>query len=258
MLNSSSSLNPFQWVIPTWPAPLNVKAFTTVRQGGISRAPYDSFNLALHVGDNPEAVLANRTQLKQAANLLQEPLWLTQTHSTRVVDVADFADLKKMHDFIDADASVAFKPNQVCVVLTADCLPILLCDKAGTRISAIHAGWRGLAGGIVEAAVQKLNCDPKNLVAWLGPAIGPDAYEVRADFLAAFKEHQSEVTFKPKEKGYWLANMYELARIRLQRAGVTAIYGGEFCTYQDSARFYSFRRSGVTGRMATLIWFSHL
>ncbi len=252
MLSNSNLLNE-HWIVPTWPAPLNVKAFTTVRQGGTSVAPYDTFNLASHVGDNPSVVLANRMQLKQEADLSQEPLWLMQTHSTRVVDVANFADSKEIEKPVDADASVAFKPNQVCVVLTADCLPILLCDKAGTRVSAIHAGWRGLAAGIIEAAVQKLNCDPQTLLAWLGPAIGPDAYEVQADFLAAFKEYQSEATFK-RQKGYWFANLYELARIRLRQLGITAIYGGEFCTYRDSAHFYSFRRSRVTGRMATLIW----
>lgn len=242
--------NNCQWIVPTWPAPLNVNALTTLRQGGASIEPYDSFNLALHVGDDPQKVLANRAQLKLQANLPQEPLWLNQTHSTRVVDVED--------NTIDADASVAFKPDQVCAVLTADCLPILLCDKAGTRVSAIHAGWRGLAAGICDAAVQKLDCDPSTLLAWLGPGIGVTAYEVQEDFLSAFKEYQSAETFKPIGKnGRWLADMYQLARLRLKTLGITAIYGGEYCTYQDSTRFYSFRRSGATGRMATLIWLKH-
>lgn len=246
------------WIVPTWPAPLNVKALTTVREGGSSVEPYDSFNLALHVGDDPQKVLANRAQLKLQANLPQEPLWLTQTHSARVVDVGDFIDpnnLNNPKNPIDADASVAFKPDQICAVLSADCLPILLCNKSGTRVSAIHAGWRGLAAGIVEAAMSKLDCDPATLLVWLGPAIGPTVYEVQADFLLAFKEYQSEATFKPKENGRWLADIYQLARARLKKLGVTAIYGGEFCTYQDNARFYSFRRSGATGRMATLIWY---
>jgi YfiH family protein len=257
MLSNYNLSNNDHWIVPTWPAPLNVHALTTVRQGGTSIEPYDSFNLALHVGDAPQTVLENRARLKREANLPQEPLWLTQTHSTRVVDVEDFShhkNAKNAKNSIDADASVAFKPNQVCAVLTGDCLPILLCDKTGTRVSAIHAGWKGLSAGIVEAAIHKLDCDPRTLLAWLGPAIGPTIYEVQEDFLSAFKADQSEATFKPKENGRWLADMYQLARLRLQTLGITAIYGGEYCTYQDSASFYSFRRSGVTGRMATLIW----
>lgn len=230
----------YNWITPNWPAPLNVKALTTVRQGG---------NFALHVGDDPKAVLANRALLKLQANLPAEPLWLAQTHSIRVVDVTD--------GLIDADASVAFQPNQVCAVLTADCLPILVCNKNGTRVSAIHAGWRGLAAGIIESVIEKLDCDPTTLLVWLGPAIGPTAFEVQSDVLLAFEGYQSEKTFKPTKEGYWLADIYQLARERLARLGVTAVYGGGLCTYSDSVRFYSFRRSGVTGRMATLIWFSH-
>ncbi|MBP9764559.1 MAG: peptidoglycan editing factor PgeF [Gammaproteobacteria bacterium] len=258
MLSNFNQSNNCHWIVPAWPAPLNVKALTTVREGGSSVEPYDSFNLALHVGDDPQKVLANRAQLKLQANLPQEPLWLAQTHSARVVDVGDFIDpnnLNNPKNPIDADASVAFKPDQICAVLSADCLPILLCNKSGTRVSAIHAGWRGLAAGIVEAAMSKLDCDPATLLVWLGPAIGPTVYEVQADFLLAFKEYQSEATFKPKENGRWLADIYQLARARLKKLGVTAIYGGEFCSYQDNARFYSFRRSGATGRMATLIWY---
>lgn len=247
--------NSYNWIKPTWPAPLNVKALTTVREGGVSIAPYDSFNLAMHVGDNAAAVLSNRKKLKINANLPQEPLWLQQTHSTRVADVADF--VSQENPIVDADASVAFQPNQVCAVLSGDCLPVLLCNKAGTRVSAIHAGWKGLAAGIVEASIQKLDCDPSTLMAWLGPGIGPTVYEVQEDFLSAFKEYQSEATFKPTENGRWLANMYALATERLNRLGVTAIFGGEYCTYTESDRFYSARRSGTTGRMATLIWFTH-
>lgn len=246
----------YNWITPNWPAPLNVKALTTVRQGGVSIAPYDSFNFALHVGDDPKAVFANRAQLKLHAKLPEEPLWLTQTHSTRVVDVADFLNPNSKNS-IDADASVAFEPNQVCAVLTGDCLPILLCNKAGTHISAIHAGWKGLAAGIVEAAIRKLDCDPSTLMAWLGPGIGPTVYEVQEDFLSAFKDYQSEATFKPKENGRWLANMYALATERLRRLGIATVYGDGFCTYSDSIRFYSARRSGTTGRMATLIWLSN-
>lgn len=251
--------NNCNWIVPSWPAPLNVKALTTVRQGGVSVAPYDSFNLALHVGDNTKTVLINRTQLKTKANLPQEPLWLNQTHSTQVVEVGDFTnhEQKTSRGLIEADASVAFQPNQVCAVLTGDCLPILLCNKTGTCVSAIHAGWRGLAAGIVEATIHKLDCDPATLLAWLGPAIGPTAYEVQEDFLFAFKEYQSEITFKLTGNGRWFANLYALARERLRRLGITAVFSEEFCTYQDSTRFYSARRSGITGRMATLIWFNN-
>lgn len=237
--------NNCNWIIPIWPAPSHVKALTTVRENG---------NFALHVNDDPHNVLLNRERLKLTAHLPQEPLWLNQTHSIKVVDVDDFNAQK--NPTVDADASVAFKPNQICAVLTGDCLPILLCNKTGTCVSAIHAGWRGLAGGIVEAALEKLNCDPDTILAWLGPAIGPTVYEVQDDFLAAFEDYQSEKTFKPTKNGRWLANMYALATERLKRLGVTAVFGGDFCTYQDSTRFYSARRSGITtGRMASLIWF---
>lgn len=247
-----NNCNPLEWITPVWPAPCQVKALTTVRAGGTSLSPYSSFNLASHVGDDPSAVFENRSLLKNTACLPEEPLWLTQTHGIKVVDV------NNSQPFVEADASVAFSANQVCAVLTADCLPILLCNKAGTAVSAIHAGWRGLAAGIIESSIDTLlarDIQTSELLAWLGPAIGPLAFEVKSDVLDAFKGFVSEETFQPQGDDRFLANIYNLARKRLEALGVRQIFGGNFCTYRDEARFYSFRRSGVTGRMATLIWF---
>lgn len=244
------------WIIPDWPAPPNIKALTTLRTGGVSLPPYDSLNLGLNLAagyilDNPEAVLENRQILREKANLPNDPFWLKQVHSTRIINVGDYIS---PYPILEADGSVAFKPNQVCAITTADCLPILLCDIKGTRVSAVHAGWRGLAAGIVEAAVSELKCDPTQLMAWLGPALGPTVFEVREDVLAAFKDDVSSETFVPSGTGSWFANLYELARIHLKKLGVTHISGGTGCTYSEPDRFYSFRRSKITGRMATLIW----
>src|SRR5579872_4923373 len=170
-------------IIPTWPAPRNILAFTTVRSGGVSLPPYHDFNLGHHVQDDPKTVSANRAILKTKLNLPSDPVWLNQVHGTHVVDIGDY---KAPYPLIEADASVAFQFNQVCVILSADCLPILLCDTSGTRVSAVHAGWRGLSQGVIEAAVAKLDCDPNELLAWLGPAIGPSAFEVGEDVLLAF------------------------------------------------------------------------
>lgn len=238
------------WITPQWPAPRQVKALTTVRQGGYSIAPYDSFNLALHVGDDPKAVLANRELLKLKANVPNEPCWLTQVHSTNVVE------LSTVNSFpVEADASVTFQLNQICVVLSGDCLPILWCNKKGTCVGAIHAGWKGLAAGIIETALTHITDNPENLLVWLGPAIGPTVYEVREDVFLAFTGYHSHATFRATEnKGVWFANLYQLAKERLQQLGVHNVFGGEYCTYQDTTHFYSARRSKITGRMASLIW----
>jgi len=247
-------LNNCNWIVPEWPAPFNVKALTTTRRGGYSLAPYDSFNLAIDKGDDPQTVLANRELLKAKANLPSEPFWLKQVHSTAVVEAG--TPLKDAIE-IEADAAVAFQPNQVCVVMSGDCLPIILCNQTGTCVGAVHAGWKGLAAGVIEAALKKLDCDPATLLAWLGPAIGPEKFEVKEDVFLAFNGYQSAKTFRPAgNKGVWFANLYELAKERLKRLGVTGVFGGGFCTYQDTERFYSFRRSKITGRMATLIWFT--
>lgn len=232
-------------ILPTWPAPRNVRACTTTRDGGVSLAPYASLNLGDHVGDDPAAVSENRARLRRALELPAEPLWLTQVHGIAVAAGQGGC----------ADASVAFGPGTVCTVMTADCLPLLLCDRAGTVVAAVHAGWRGLLAGVIEAAVSRLHVPGAELLAWLGPAIGPLAFEVGEEVRAAFvaEDAAAAAAFQPAPGGRWLADIYALARLRLARCGVTAVYGGELCTFSDP-RFYSYRRDGVTGRMASLIW----
>lgn len=233
-------------ILPDWPAPPNVHACASTRDGGVSLGPYASLNLGDHVGDDPAAVAENRARLRRALALPTEPLWLTQVHGIAVAEGQGGC----------ADASVAFGPGTVCAVMTADCLPLLLCDRTGTRVAAVHAGWRGLLAGVIEAAVARLDVSGPELLAWLGPAIGPDAFEVGEEVRTAFvaEDVAAAAAFKPSPGGRWLADLYALARLRLARCGVSAVYGGDLCTYSDAARFYSFRRDGVTGRMASLIW----
>lgn len=233
-----------------WPAPARVHACATTRLGGVSTGPYASLNLAGHVGDEPAAVAANRRLLREALRLPAEPLWLEQVHGTAVVDATQAAAECR------ADASIAVQPGVVCVVMTADCLPLLLCDKAGSRVAAVHAGWRGLESGVIEATVKRLGVAPGELLVWLGPAIGPEAFEVGDEVRAAFVAHDlaAAAAFKPSPAGRWLADLYTLAHQRLAGCGVQAVYGGGLCTYSDAARFYSYRRDGATGRMASLIW----
>jgi YfiH family protein len=267
------------WIIPEWPAPPNVKGLTTCRwvmdnsskvlvnppfiKGEISnqKTNYIDFNLGLQISDDPKQVLANREKLKAQAKLPSDPFWLTQVHGTKVIEVIDKENLDLKNDSLrspEADASIAFHPNQVCAVLSADCLPVLFCDKAGTKVSAVHAGWRGLANGVLEAAVQKLDVNPQDLLVWLGPAIGPTAFEVKEDVLVAFKDSYNAACFKQTSAETWLADIYQLARCRLERLRITDIFGGGFCTYTENERFYSARRSAkmgdTKGRMASLIW----
>jgi YfiH family protein len=256
-------MNDTHIIIPDWPAPARVKSAVTTRQGGVSLPPYDSFNLAAHVGDNPEHVAKNRVRLKKAFHWAREPLWLNQTHSNIVIHAAHY------QPGIEADACVATKPHQVCAVLTADCLPILVCNQQGTWIQAIHAGWQGIAKRVIETGIAAYTGDNMDLIAWLGPAIGPESFEVQsnvveactADLTGAQKKIFIKKCFKPVEgkAGYFLGDLYDLSRQRLYKCGVTKIYGGNFCTYQDSERFYSYRRDGQggahkTGRIASLIW----
>jgi polyphenol oxidase len=238
------------WLAPEWPAAPAVRAWVTTRAGGVSRGPYASLNLGDHVGDDPRAVASNRARLVRTLGLPAEPLWLTQVHGTAVVAGGGCAS------FAEADASHAATPGVVCAVLTADCLPVLLCDRRGTRVAAVHAGWRGLRDGVVERAVQALATDGAELLAWLGPAIGPQAFEVGEEVRAGFVAHDAgaAAAFRPSPRGRWLADLCALARRRLAACGVTAIYGGHWCTYGDAQRFYSYRREGTTGRMASLIW----
>ena len=243
-------------IIPNWPAPANVKALQTTRAGGISLAPYDSLNLGSHVNDDPLHVAHNRQLLSQF--VLNEPVWLNQVHGINVVDAASTACLP------DADASYTTRKNVVCVTMTADCLPILVCDTAGTLVASIHAGWRSLCDGVIEATIltmrAKLPVDSNQLMAWLGPAIGPNAFEVGAEVRAQFiaKDAQAELAFRPHGDKL-LCDIYKIATQRLINLGVTKIYGGgqenePWCTFTDEKRFFSFRRDGETGRMATLIW----
>ncbi len=239
----------FDWLVPDWPAPERVRACVTTRQGGTSRAPYDSMNMGIHVGDNPAVVEENRNRLIAMLELPSVPLWLNQVHGCTVVEVGAAPAGS------EADASVSRTPGQVCAVMSADCLPLLLCDQAGSCVAAVHAGWRGLADGVIDSALDSMRIPVREIVAWLGPAIGPDSFvvgdEVRRHFI---KEHsQAEVGFSPGGEG-WLADIYTLARLRLRRRGVVAIYGGGYCTFRDKARFFSYRRDGRTGRMVSLIW----
>lgn len=239
-------------VCAQWPVPAHVHALTTTRNGGanagVSTGAYRHFNLASHVGDDPAAVAANRATLRNRFQFEREPRWLQQVHGVAVVDAATAADMSI------ADGSFTDRPNVVCAVLTADCLPIFLCDDAGSRVAVLHAGWRGLAAGVIERGMLHMSTAPVH--AWLGPAIGPRAFEVgdevRAQFIAS--DAQATRAFIAQRPGHWLADLYALARLRLQRCGVRSIHGGGFCTFTDAARFYSYRRDGACGRMASLIW----
>ncbi|MCO6414248.1 MAG: peptidoglycan editing factor PgeF [Thiogranum sp.] len=237
-------------IVPEWPAAMHVKAVSTTRAGGVSVPPYAGLNLAGHVGDAPEAVAENRARLQQSLQLPQTPLWLNQVHGNRVVDAAAVAP------GAEGDASYSSEAGVVCAVLTADCLPVLFCDRRGSRVAAAHAGWRGLAAGVLEATVAALDTAPGELMAWLGPAIGPRHFEVGDEVRHVFIDQQSaaHAAFTAGPDGRWMADLYRLARLRLQAAGVDAVYGGRFCTYAERDRFYSYRRDGVTGRMASLIW----
>jgi len=235
-------------IIPDWPAPANVKALQTTRQGGFSSAPYVSLNLGDHVGDAPLVVARNRMLLNQL--LHSEPVWLEQVHGTTVAS-ADAADC-----IVQADACIARQSGSVCVVMTADCLPVLLCDRQGTVVGAAHAGWKGLAAGVIEATVKAMGVVPQNMMAWLGPAISQQAFEVGEEVRAVFvdADPQAAAAFIPGKEGKWFADIYALARLRLAALGITAVYGGSHCTYTERDRFYSYRRDGVTGRMGTFIW----
>ncbi len=240
---------PEHCIVPDWPAPANVKALQTTRHGGVSAAPYDTLNLGMHVGDNPQAVARNRQLLEPLVP--SEPVWLEQVHGT-VVANADAASCR-----VQADACIARHRGAVCVVMTADCLPILLCDEAGTVVAAVHAGWKGLAAGVIEATVNAMEVAPHRLIAWLGPAIGQEAFEVGAEVRAVFIAHQAraaEAFVAHGGQGKYHADLYLLARQRLEALGIRKMSGGNYCTYRQKDKFFSYRRDGVTGRMGTFIW----
>ena len=283
-------------LIPNWPAPKQIKAFSTTRLNGVSQFPYDSFNLGDDIGDTKNNVMQNRALLKNILELPAEPHWLKQVHGNKVVNLnsndqqqpqqridnnsytsantpntqisADKITLSGSHNsdkIVEgnlnksnsiADGTYTSDKNQVCIIGTADCLPVLLCDKSGTEVAAVHAGWRGLSAGIIEAALAEFNHHGDDILAWLGPAIGPTVYEVGNDVCDIFMaiDATAQQAFQPYKPGKWLANMNLLARQRLEKCGVHGIYGGDYCTFSDPEKFFSFRRDKQTGRMATLIW----
>lgn len=218
----------------------------TTRAGGVSGAPWASLNLGDHVGDDPVDVAANRARLRQ--QLPAEPGWLKQVHSATAVEAGA--------GLLEADAAFTRRVETVCAVLTADCLPVLFCDRAGSVVAAAHAGWRGLAGGVLEASVAAMQVPPGEIMAWMGAAIGPQAFEVGDDVRQTFIAQHPDAAeaFLQHAPGKWLADIYQLARIRLNHAGVLAVYGGGRCTFKETGSFFSYRRDGVTGRMASLIW----
>lgn len=245
------------FLVPDWPAPKQVRACITTRLGGVSQGPYTSFNLATHVGDALEAVVANRAALVERLGLQRQPQWLEQVHGTQVVQAADDSWVRT------ADGCYTREPGLACAVMTADCLPILICNTNGTQVAALHSGWRGLAEGVVAKGLDTFSEPGSELMAYLGPAISQPHFEVGIEVLEAFFEsardaHHSDLiaaAFKPgKRPLHFFADIYALARAELQALGVKAIYGGNDCTFDDAQRFYSYRREKVTGRMASLIW----
>lgn len=240
-------------LVPSWPAPPNVRAASTYRSGGVSRAPYNEFNLAMHVGDDSNCVAENRRLLSERLELPNEPCWLDQVHSNLVVTASEWTTPRR------ADACIATTPAQVCAVLTADCLPVLFCTRDGTRVAAAHAGWRGLAAGILDNTVRELGVPGGELLAWMGPAISQSAFEVGDDVRTAFlaRDPGAASAFLPNARQRWQCDLYELARRNLAQLGVNDVYGGGFCTVTEKERFFSYRRDGQCGRMATLIWRAH-
>jgi YfiH family protein len=239
-----------EWIVPEWPAPKQIRAVITSRRGGHSEAPFNSLNLADHVGDDAERVAANRVLLRQELGLSREPIWLEQVHG------CDLLELSGQQSSCRADAATTSEPGQVCAVLTADCLPLLLCNRSGSRVAAVHAGWRGLQAGVIEAAVDGFDDSGEELLAWLGPAIGPDAFEVGSEVRSAFiaVNPEDEEAFVEASSDRWMADIYALARSRLNKRNIGFIGGGDRCTVSEPERFFSYRRDGETGRMASLIW----
>lgn len=236
---------------PDWPAPASVTACVTTRRGGYSSTPYDSLNLGDHVGDDPESVQRNREHLAKVLELPSTPKWLNQVHGTKVLNAA------QIQPRAEADASYSREPGVVCTIMTADCLPVFFSDDKGREVAVAHAGWRGLVAGVLEATVDAMEAPPARIMAWLGPAIGPEQFEVGDEVRAAFSNENPAAmqAFKPSPKGRWLADIYVLARLRLEQSGVKSISGGNLCTFSDDSNFYSYRRDSCqSGRMVSLIW----
>lgn len=237
------------WIVPDWPAPAGVRSLLTSRHGGVSQGTFSSLNLGDRVGDDPRAVAENRARV--ARDLPAPPFWLDQVHGASVLEVGEARRTPP-----EADASVARRYGAVCAVMTADCLPVLLCSKSGKVVAAAHAGWRGLHAGVLENTLGAMHCPGSQILAYFGPAIGPQAFEVGDEVRSAFVDANREAksAFSPSGPGKWLADIYLLARQRLMRLGVDAIYGGNYCTVREAERFFSYRRDGKTGRMAAMIW----
>lgn len=243
-------MNPRSWIVPDWPAPTRVRAVVTTRHGpGVSRPPFDACNLGTRCGDDPRSVAANRAQLVETLALPSPPRWLRQVHGTHVA-------VEPQHAEPQADAAITRAPGVVLAILSADCLPVLFCAQDGSEIAAVHAGWRGLSAGVLENTLTAMRTPRGDVLAWLGPAIGPRSYQVGDEVRQAFIAHDATASaaFTATHPGRWLCDLYELARRRLRNAGVTRIYGGGHDTFADS-RFYSYRRDGArSGRFASLIW----
>jgi len=242
------------WIAANWPAPERITAGTTTRIGGFSEKPYDSFNLALHVGDDKDKVKQNREKLSRQLNLPAVPVWLNQVHGSRVID-------GEHRDNTRADACFTPMSNIICAVMTADCIPLLMCNRSGTKVAAIHVGWRGLCRGIIANSVRIFDESHERLLAWFGPRICAHHYPVQDDMRNTCLQSLSmaaESAFSPAGKGKWFADIEELARTELKRLGVSAIFTSDRCTYCDADEFYSYRRDGETGRMASLIWITDL
>ena len=233
-----------------WPAAGNIRAFTTTRLSGYSQGDYAGLNLASHVNDNLFDVEKNRQLLVDQLALPAQPLWLNQVHGIGVVNAVTASQL------VTADAAYSDQKNKVCAILTADCLPVLICNRQGTKVAAVHAGWRGLLAGVIEETINSMQEPAENILIWLGPAIGSQAFEVGEEVKQAFVHDipETEPAFKANRAGHYLADLYQIAKIRLNKIGVQSVSGGDYCTYTDSIRFYSYRRQENTGRMATLIW----
>jgi len=238
------------WLTPNWPVPPKVRALSSFRGGGVSAPPYASLNLGAHVADAAAAVAENRRLLRAAAGLPGEPEWLTQVHGTSV------RNLDALQPPEPADAAVTRRPGRVCAILTADCLPILLATESGSGVAAAHAGWRGLAGGVIEATVAAMEAAPGEILAWLGPAISLNHFEVGGEVRDEMLRVDAGAAgaFEPNARGRYMADLYALARSRLARLGIRRIYGGGECTYAAGDKYFSHRRNGPTGRQATLIW----
>jgi YfiH family protein len=259
-------------IAPEWAAPTGVQAVMTTRLGGVSAAPWDSLNLGVHVGDSPAAVFENRMRVRREAGLPAEPVWLEQVHGTSVVvlDAGNIPRTVTAEQLMDsrrprADAAVTRQAGVVCAIQVADCLPVLFASRDGSVVGAAHAGWRGLAGGVLGATIAAMDVPPDQITAWLGPAIGPQSFEVGDDVVAAFtatahddQRAQTEAAFVRQSNGKWLCDLFALAHLRLAAAGVTQVSGGGLCTVSDARRFYSYRRDGQTGRMAALVWIAGL